>query len=112
MAVIRSILSFSLLLQFVATAATLRELRPIHKAGARVITRIANLRPISLACELAAVQDGLFLLCHRQKLIAFWGPNQCGWIYEVLASVLCLLILLGEGRIAYALLLLLGFGDL
>ena len=108
---IRSLLNLSLFLQLVASATTLRELNPIRKGGAHVVTLISNLRPISIASELAAIQDGLFLLRHRRRLISYWGPAQCGGVYEALACVLCL-VLLGENRIACGLPLLLGFGDI
>ena len=92
----------------VASSSAQREFVHLHKSGPLLVSDVLNLRPISVASDLAAVQDALFLSRNQHKLSTFWGPSQSGGLYDALACVLCV-VLLVQNRIALDLPLLLGF---
>ena len=69
-----------------------RKITPLHKAGPRIIRKITNLRPISLATDMANVQDGLWLLRCQHLLEAFSGPSQMGGKWDVVAVVLAVVL--------------------
>ena len=104
-------MNLSRALQILATTWCFREFSPIRKKGPPIVQAFDNLRPISVASELAAVHDGLFLLRQSAKLISFWGPAQSGGLHEALASVLAI-ILLCQFRMAFGLALFIFFADL
>ena len=92
----------------VASSSAQHEFVHLHKYGPLVVSDVFNLRPISVASDLSAVQDALFLSRNQHKLSTFWDPSQSGGLYDALASVLCV-VLLVQNRIALDLPLLLGF---
>ena len=106
-----AIANLSLFFQLLPSALVLREFAPIHKKGPLLVRSMGCLRPISMASELAAVLDGLILHRHGTTIQQFWGPNQCGGVYEALATVLAV-ILLCELRDHVGLLTFLAFADL
>ncbi|CAE8654281.1 unnamed protein product [Polarella glacialis] len=59
---------------------------------------------------MAAVQDGLYLLRHRGRLIEYWGGSQAGGLYDSLTSAASV-FLLGQLRMSSGLPLYLNFGD-
>ena len=88
----------------------IRGLSPIKKGSANIISSIKSLRGICQASDLAAVTDLLFLHRHKKKLVAYWGPNQYGGIYEALAPVICL-TLVAQLRMAAGLPMWANFAD-
>ena len=71
----------------------LREFRPLHKKGPLVVSNVSNLRPISLCCDMAHVQDGLWMARNKWKLIEFAGPAQSGGFLDPISSVIGLVLL-------------------
>ena len=71
----------------------LREFRPLHKKGPLVVSKVCNLRPISLCCDLAHIQDGLWMMRNKWKLIEFAGPAQSGGVLDPISSIIGLVLL-------------------
>jgi hypothetical protein len=93
-----------------ATVWGMRQFNPIRKSGPVIVTRLKCLRPVSQASDLAAIQDGLFIVRHREKLLHYWGPSQYGGVYESLAAVLHI-TLLAQLRMGAGLPLIFNFVD-
>ena len=88
-----AILNLSLALGLTASSWAEREFTPLRKSGPMVVSSVANLRPISLSAEMAAVFDGLVLSRHHDDFLKFWGPTQCGGVFQALACVVALVLL-------------------
>ena len=71
---------------------SLRQYRPLHKKGPMTVSKVANLRPISLCSDMAHVQDGLWMLRNKAKLVDYAGPAQTGGTMDPLSLVLGLVL--------------------
>ena len=71
---------------------SLRRFGPIRKAGPRTVRHSKNLRPISVACDLAQVQDALWIARNGPLLETFCGPAQVGGVSDPISLVLALVI--------------------
>ena len=81
------------------------------KKGPNTVRSRANLRPISIVRDLAAISDGLLMNRARDDLACYWGPTQFGGVSEALACVVTV-VLLCQLRIALDLDTYLPFGDI
>ena len=71
---------------------SLRHIVPLHKSGPRVVRKVDCLRPISVSCDMAGVQDALWLSRNAGKLEAYAGAAQQGGVGDPLSLVLALVI--------------------
>ena len=70
----------------------LRQVSPLRKSGPKVVRKIANLRPISVATEMAAVQDGLWLGRTQVFFESFTTASQVGGKFDTMSVVLAVVL--------------------
>jgi len=71
---------------------SLRQFAHIHKSGPVVVRDVACLRPLSLATDMASVQDALWCLRNARTIQRYCGPDQVGGVSDALSLILALLI--------------------
>jgi len=75
-----------------STLWSLRHIVPLHKSGPRIVRKVECLRPISISCDMAGVQDALWLSRNASKLEEFAGAAQQGGVGDPLSLVLALVV--------------------
>ena len=71
---------------------SLRQYRPLHEKGPLTVSKVSNLRPISLCCDMAHVQDGLWMLRNKLKLVDYARPSKTGGHLDPISLVLGLVL--------------------
>ncbi len=69
-----------------------RRCQPIRKSGPRLVRKISCLRPVSLCCDLARVQDSLWLWRWFGTLMSFCGSDQVGGVSDPISPLLALVL--------------------
>ncbi len=69
-----------------------RLISPLRKAGPRIVRKLINLRPISQASDMAAVQDGLWLGRCKMCLEKFTGYSQLGGKLDTMAIIIAVVL--------------------
>ena len=106
----RNLVNFSLFVCVTATRWSIRLLPPIRKGGPRIVRRTENLRPISLANDMARMQDALWIRRAASRFEAFCGAGQMGGSLDPVTLVLTV-TLLAQSRHGQGLATYLAFGD-
>ena len=75
-----------------STLWSFRQISPIRKDGPKTVRSTAALRPISLATEMASVQDALWVARNARQLEDFCGPSQLGGVDDPLCLVVALIL--------------------
>ncbi|CAK0871094.1 unnamed protein product, partial [Prorocentrum cordatum] len=70
-----------------ATIWSLRQITPLRKSGPATVRAVSGLRPISIATDMASVQDALWITRNSGLLEAFRGPCQQGGVGDALTLV-------------------------
>ena len=71
---------------------SIRHISPIRKAGPRNVTSVKNLRPISRASDMSAVQDALWLSRCKSFIDAFTDDAQMGGKFDCVAIMVALIM--------------------
>ncbi|CAE7834833.1 unnamed protein product [Symbiodinium sp. CCMP2592] len=69
-----------------------RRITPLRKKGPKVVRKTVNLRPISIASDIATVQDALWLGRCQPVLENFTGCNQVGGKFDTMSVVLAVVL--------------------
>ena len=69
---------------------SLRQITPLRKTGPSIVRKTSSLRPISLASDMASVQDALWLGRCALRLQLYCGPGQQGGVGDPGSVVLAL----------------------
>ena len=107
----RNLVNFSLFVCLPASRWAIRLATPIRKGGPRIVRRTENLRPISIANDMARMQDALWIQRAASRFETFCGGGQMGGTLDPVTLVLTL-ILLAQSRHSQGLATYLAFGDL
>ena len=75
-----------------AAAWSTRHISPIRKAGPQLVTSIANLRPVSRASDMSAIQDALWLSRCKPFIERYTGECQLGGRYDCIAIIVALVL--------------------
>ena len=105
-----AIVNLSLFLPLSPGACWIVEFNFLRKKGPRVVSKPANLRPISLVADLAFIADALCVKRTRAALQNYWGPSQSGSLFEALLNVVAVVILC-QLRVGLGILTFFPFGD-
>ena len=70
---------------------SLRQFTPLRKAGPSIVSKTCNLRPISLASDMASVLDALWLSRCASRLQSFCDPGQQGGVGDAGSLVIALI---------------------
>ena len=90
---------------------SLRQFGPIRKSGPKIVRTLQHLRPISLSCDMAQIQDALWVRRNGPRLEKFCGPGQSGGAHDPISLILGLIMHV-QLRAAQGLPCYLGFADL
>ena len=75
-----------------ATSWCFRRITPLRKQGPRVVRKLKCLRPISLATDMASVQDALWLARCKQQLETYTDHRQVGGKLDTILVILAVML--------------------
>ncbi|CAE8646774.1 unnamed protein product [Polarella glacialis] len=91
--VTHELVNMSRIVALVSTHWGTRCISNIRKSGPRIVRKAKHLRPVSLAVDLLAVVDSLWLRRCRLRIETFVGPNQMGGRFDAVVAVVVVILL-------------------
>ncbi|CAE8615479.1 unnamed protein product [Polarella glacialis] len=91
--VTHELVNMSRIVALVSTHWGTRCISNIRKSGPRIVRKAKHLRPVSLAVDLLAVIDSLWLRRCRLLIETFVGPNQMGGRFDAVVAVVVVILL-------------------